>query len=162
MSDLVLGLVSCHTEDTSYSSKTAFYSDNIRHHKKPGIPKSAESYSDSKSPAVKRKRTEDSKSANNQKLLPGNLTRLTALTSLPRFVYSSSCSLSVVVTWTRHNNGSFDRHSMCCGLVTLDTEEIMSGSVNVNRCLDRNSIQQDIAALRTVSIETEVMQMLHM
>lgn len=162
MSDLVLGLVSCHTEDTSYSSKTAFYSDNIRHHKQPGIPESAESYSDSKSPAVKRKRTEDSKSTNNQKMLPGNLTRLTAVSSLPRFVYSSSCSLSVVVTWTSHNNGSFDRHSMCCGLVTLDTEEIMSGSVNVNRCLGRNSIQQDIAALRSVSIETEVMQMLHM
>lgn len=68
--------------------------------------------------------------------------------------------MSVVVTWTSHpSDGRFDRHSMHCGHMTLFTKQIMDGSVRINSSMDHKSIQQDIAALRSVSVETEVIEM---
>lgn len=158
MSDLTLGLVSCQPEDTSYSSKSVFCGDNNRHCKQ--LEKSTASQSQM-SPSSKRKRLDSAKTTENSKqLLPGNQTRLTAVTSLPRFTCLDSCSMSVVVTWTSHaGDGSLDHYSMHCGHITLFTKQIMDGSVRVNGSLDHKSTQQDIAALRSVSVETEVIKM---
>ena len=157
MSDLTLGLVSCQPEDISYSSKTVFCSNN-QHRKQPENSKFLHSQT---SPPSKRKKDNTAKTTENfQQLLPGNQTRLTAVTSLPRFTCLDSYSMSVVVTWSSHHcDGSLNRHSMYCGHVTLLTEQIVKGSLQVNRSLDHKSIQQDIAALRSVSIETEVIKM---
>ena len=159
MSNLVLGLVSCRPNSVSYSSKTVFSSDDSHQLKQPGISRSSETDDYMKSPFTKKSRVDNSNSAVHQKLLPGNQTGLTAVSSLPRFTHSDSCSLSVVVTWTSHCvDGTFDQHSMHCGHVTLDTEQILNGSLKVNSCLDRKSVQQDIVALRSVSIKTEVIK----
>lgn len=157
MSDLTLGLVSCQREDTSYSTKTLFCGNDNYHHKQPEESKLTQSQA---SPSSKRKRLSSAKSTENFKpLLPGNQTRLIAVTPLPRFTCLDSCSMSVVVTWTsQYNDGSLDRRSMHCGHVTLFTKQIMDGSVRINSSLDHKSIEQDIAALRSVSIETEVIQ----
>ena len=156
MSDLTLGLVSCQPEDISYSSKTAICGDNSRHHKQPVKSKLSLS---PKSPTLKRKRTDNTNlpTASVKHLLPGNQTRLTAVSSLPRFTSMDSCSISVVATWTSQD-GNLDCHSMHCGHVTLLAEQIMDGSLQLNNSLDRKSIQQDIVALRSVSIETEVIE----
>ncbi|KAL9973139.1 hypothetical protein ACROYT_G019556 [Oculina patagonica] len=155
VSDLTLGLVSCQPEDTSYSSKSVFCGDNNRHCKQ--LQKSTPSQSQM-SPSSKRKRLDSAKTTENSKqLLPGNQTRLTAVTSLPRFTCLDSCLMSVVVTWTSHHgDGSLDCCSTHCGHITLFTKQIMDGSVRVNSSLDHKSIQQDIAALRSVSVETEL------
>ena len=146
----------------SYSSKAAFCSDDSRQYEQAEISKSSVSYNDWRSTSVKRKRTDNLKSATIHKLLPGNQTTLTAVCSLPRLTYSNRSSVSVVLTWTSHCvDGSVDRHSMHCGHVTLDSEQIMNDSLKVNSCLDRKSIQQDIAALRSASTETEVIEMLN-
>ncbi|KAJ7363380.1 hypothetical protein OS493_011668 [Desmophyllum pertusum] len=156
VSDLTLGLVSCQPEDISYSSKTAICGDNSRHHKQPVKSKLSLS---PKSPTLKRKRTDNTNlpTASVKHLLPGNQTRLTAVSSLPRFTSMDSCSISVVATWTSQD-GNLDCHSMHCGHVTLLAEQIMDGSLQLNNSLDRKSIQQDIVALRSVSIETEVIE----
>ena len=156
MSDLTLGLVSCQPEDISYSSKTVFCGNNQRR-KQPENSKLSHSQT---SPSSKRKKDNTAETTENfQQLLPGNQTRLTAVTPLPRFTFLDSYSMSVVVTWSSHHcDGSLSRHSMHCGHVTLHTEQVINGSLQVNRSLDHKSIQQDIAALRSVSIETEVIQ----
>ena len=157
MSDLKLGLVSCQPEGISYSSKTVFSTDNSRQLKQPGVSRSSETDNYMKSPFMKKSRVDNSNSAVHQKLFPGNQTRLTAVSSLPRFTYSDSCSLSVVVTWTSYCvDGTFDQHSMHCGDVIMDTEQIVNGSLKLNSCLDHKSVEQDIVALRSVSITTEV------
>ena len=154
----MLGLVSCQPKDILYSAKAAFCGDNCRHHKQPEKSTSPEPHDDRHSPSAKRTKTGSTNTTVKQKqLLPGNQTRLTVVAFLPRFAYSNSCSLSVVVSWTsNHADGSIGRHSMHCGHVTLDTEQIVNGSLNVNSCLDHKSVQQDIMAFRSVSVETEV------
>ena len=82
------------------------------------------------------------------------------MSSLPRFTCVDNCSKSVVVTWTSHfGDGSLDRHSMHCGYVTLFTDQIMAGRLRLNSNLHPKSIQQDIEALKAVSIKTEVIKM---
>ena len=156
MSDLTLGLVSCQPEDISYSSKTVFCGNN-QHRKQLKNSKLSPSQT---SPPSKRKKDNTAKTTENfQQLLPGNQTRLTAVASLPRFTCLDSYSMSVVITWSSyHCDGSLGCHSMHCGHVKLLTEQIINGSLQVNRGLDQKSIQQDIAALRSVSIETEVIK----
>ena len=157
MSDLTLGLVSCQSEETSYSSKTAICGNANDHRKQPENSNLSPSQT---SPSLKRKRLNNEKpTVNVEQLLPGNQTRLTAVSSLPRFTCVDNCSMSVVVTWTSHSGyGSLDRHSMHCGYITLFTEQIMDGRLRVNSNLDPKSIQQDIEALKSVSIETEVIK----
>ena len=155
MSDLTLGLVSCQSEDNLYSAKTVMC-DNANYHRKQ--PENSNISQSQTSPSVKRKRLDNAKTTENVKqLLPGNQTRLTAVSSLPRFACVDNCSMSVVVTWTSHSgDGSLDHHSMHCGYITLFTEQIIDGRLGVNSNLDPKSIQQDIEALKSVSIETEV------
>ena len=156
--DLTLGLVSCQSAEISYSSKTVICDYNVSHHRKqPGNPNLSQSQT---SPSLKRKRLGNANTdVNVKQLLPSNQTRLTAVSSLPRFTCVDNCSVSVVVTWTSHtSDGGLDRHSMYCGNITLFTEQIMDGRLRVNSNLDPKSIQQDIEALKSVSIATEVMQ----
>ena len=158
VSDLTLGLVSCQSEETSCSSKTVIC-DNVNHHRKQ--PENSNLSHSQTSPSLKRKRRGNAKTTGTGKqLLPGNQTRLTAVSSLPRFTCVDNCSKSVVLTWTSHSSdGSLDHHSMHCGYVTLFTDQIMAGTLQLNRNLDPKSIQQDIEALKSVSIETEVTKM---
>ena len=158
MSDLTLGLVSCQSEETSYSSKTVIC-DNANHHRQQ--PENLNLTHSQTSPSLKRKRLGNAKTTDNVKqLLQGNQTRLTAMSSLPRFTCVDNCSKFVVVTWTSHfGNGSLDRHSMHCGYVTLFTDQIMAGRLRLNSNLHPKSIQQDIEALKAVSIKTEVIKM---
>jgi len=155
VSDLTLGLVSCQSEDTLYSSKTVICG-NVNHHRKQ--PENSNLSHSQTSPSLKRIRLGNAKTALNVKqLLPGNQTRLTAVSSIPRFTCVDNCSMSVVVTWTSYtSDGSLDRHSMHCGYITLFTEQIMDGRLRANSNLDPRSIQQDIEALKSVSIETEL------
>lgn len=157
VSDLTLGLVSCQSEDTLYSSKTVICG-NVNHHRKQ--PENSNLSHSQTSPSLKRIRLGNAKTALNVKqLLPGNQTRLTAVSSIPRFTCVDNCSMSVVVTWTSYtSDGSLDRHSMHCGYITLFTEQIMDGRLRINSNLDPRSIQQDIEALKSVSIETEVIK----
>lgn len=153
----MLGLVSCQLEGVAYTSKRVFCGDDIHQQKHTDIHRRLATNNDAKSPSMKRKRMVNSNSAVDQKLLPGNLTRLTAVTSLPRLIYENSCSLSVVVTWTSHCvDGSFDQLSMHCGQVTIDAEQIVNGSLNLRSSTDHKSVRQDVAALKSVLIETEV------
>lgn len=154
--DLTIGLVSSQTMDTSYSSKTVYCSDYRCHHQQ---PKKEESSDSVQSPISKKKKVEHSQPLTDlQQLSPGNQTRLTAVCSLPRFTLSDRCPMSVVMTWrSYHGNGSIEQHSMHCGHVTLCAAQVMDGSLQVSRNLDSKSFHQDIAALRSVSIETEVM-----
>ena len=142
--------------DTSYSSKTVYCSDHRCHHQQ---PKKEESSDSVQSPTLKKKKVEHSQPLTDlQQLSPGNQTRLTAVCSLPRFTLSDRCPMSVVMTWrSYHGNGSIEQHSMHCGHVTLCAAQVMDGSLQVSRNLDSKSFHQDIAALRSVSIETEVM-----
>ena len=157
VSDLTLGLVSCQSDEISYSSKTVICDNASHHRKQPGNPNLSQSQI---SPSLKRKRLGNANTdVNVKQLLPGNQTRLTAVSSLPRFTCVDNCSVSVVVTWTSHaSDRSLDRHSMYCGNITLFTEQIMDGRLRVNSNLDPKSVQQDIEALKSVSIATEVMQ----
>ena len=158
MSDLTLGLVSCQSEDTLYSSKTILCG-NVNHlRKQPGNSNLSQSQA---SPSLKRIKLGNAKTAVNvEQLLPGNHTRLTAVSSLPRFTCADNRSMSVVVTWTSHtSDGSLHHHSMHCGYITLFTEQIMDGRLKVSSNLDPKSIWQDIEALKSVSIETEVIKM---
>ena len=158
VSDLTLGLVSCQSEDTLYSSKTILCG-NINHRRKQ--PEYSNLSQSQASPSLKRIKLGNAKrTVNVEQLLPGNQTRLTAVSSLPRFTCADNCSMSVVVTWTSHiGDGSLDHHSMHCGYITLFTEQIMDGRLRVCSNLDPKSIQQDIESLKSVSIETEVIQM---
>ena len=158
MSDLTLGLVSCQSEDTLYSSKTTLCGNVNNHRKQPGNSNLSQSEA---SPSLKRIKLGNEKpTVNVEQLLPGNQTRLTAVSSLPRFTCADNCSMSVVVTWTSHSSdGSLDHHSMHCGYITLFTEQIMDGRLRVSSNLDPKSVQQDIEALKSVSIETEVIKM---
>ena len=158
MSDLTLGLVSCQSEDALYSSKTILCG-NINHRRKQ--PEYSNLSQSQASPSLKRIKLGNAKTTVNvEQLLPGNQTRLTAVSSLPRFTCANNCSMSVVVTWTSHTgDGSLDHHSMHCGYITLSTEQIMDGKFRVSSNLDPKSIQQDIEALKSVSIETEVIKM---
>lgn len=114
-------------------------------------------FHDKKPPKAKKIRQEKFYFTSDEKLSPGNLTRLTAVTSLPRFIQSDTCSLSVVLTWNSHRvNGDIDQQSMHCGYVELGTEQSVNASLTLNRCADPKSFQQDIIALRSVSIATEV------
>lgn len=155
--DLTLGLVSCQSEEISHSSKTVICDNASHHRKQPGNPNLLQSQI---SPSLKRKRLGNANTDINAKqLLPGNQTRLTAVSSLPRFTCVDNRSVSVVVTWTNHtSDGSLDRHSMYCGNITLFTEQIMDGRLRVDSNLDPKSVQQDVEALKSVSIATQVMQ----
>lgn len=154
--DLTIGLVSSQTMDTSYSSKTVYCSDHRCHHQH---PKKEESSDSVQSPISKKKKVEHSQPLTDlQQLSPSNQTRLTAVCSLPRFTLSDRCPMSVVMTWrSYHGNGSIEQHSMHCGHVTLCAAQVMDGSLQVSRNLDSKSFHQDIAALRSVSIETELL-----
>ena len=158
VSDLALGLVSSQSEDTLYSSKTKLCGNVNNHRKQPGNSNLSQSEA---SPSLKRIKIGNEKPAVNVKqLLPGKQTRLTAVSSLPRFTCADNCSVPVVVTWTSHpTDRSLDHHSVHCGYITLFTEEIMDGRLRISSNLDPKSIQQDIEALKSVSIETEVIKM---
>ena len=141
-----------------YSSKTMFCGNVNNHRKQPGNSNLSQSEA---SPSSKRIKLGNEKpTVNVKQLLPGNQTRLTAVSSLPRFTCADNCSMSVVVTWTSHSSdGSLDYHSMHCGYITLFTEQIKDSTLRVSSNLDPKSIQQDIEALKSVSIETEVIKM---
>ena len=158
MSDLTLGLVSCQSEDTLYSSKTMLCGNVNNHRKQSGNSNPSQSEA---SPSLKRIKLGNEKpTVNVKQLLPGSQTRLTAVSSLPRFTCADNCSMSVVVTWTSHSSdGSLDHHSMHCGYITLFTEQIMDGRLRVSSNFDLKSIRQGIEALKSVSIETEVIKM---
>ena len=160
VSDLTLGLVSCQSDDTLYSSKTILCG-NINHHRKQ--PEYSNLSQSQAPPSLKRIKLGNAKTTVNvEQLLPGNQTTLTAVSSLPRFTCANNCSMSVVVTWTSHiGDGSLDHHSMHCGYIALFTGQIMNGRLKVSNNSDPKSIQQDIEALKSVSVETEVIKMQH-
>ena len=114
------------------------------------------------SSSKRQKRDRETTAVNQEKLLPGDQTSLTVVSSLPRFAHSDSSSVSVVVTWTSENmDRSTDRHSMHCGDVTLHFEQIINGSLNVNSGVDLKSTQHNIEAFRSVSVKTKVREIVH-
>jgi len=114
-------------------------------------------FHDSYDKKAKKMKQQNSNLTFDEKLLPGNLARLTAVTSLPRFSQSDTCLLSVVLTWNSHSiNGSIDQQSMHCGFVELNTEQAVNASLTLNKCADLKSFQQDITALKSVSVATEL------
>ena len=114
-------------------------------------------FHDSYDKKAKKMKQQNSYLTFDEKLLPGNLARLTAVTSLPQFTQSDTCLLSVVLTWNSHSlNGSIDQQSMHCGFVELNTEQVVNASLTLNKCADRKSFHQDITALKSVSVATEV------
>lgn len=153
--DLTVGLVSCQSMDTSYLSKTAYCSN---HRYQCQQRKKGDSSDSFQFPSLKKKRLEHPQPLTDlQQLSPGNQTSLTAVCSLPRFALFDSCTMNVVVTWrSYHDNGSTDQHAMHCGQVTLCVAQVVDKSLQLNRSLDSKSLNQDIAALRSVSIETEL------
>ncbi|XP_067040518.1 uncharacterized protein [Acropora muricata] len=154
MTDLQLGLVACGPAlGISYSSKK-MYSDNS---KTCTQSKMFQHFHDSYDKKAKKMKQQNSYLTFDEKLLPGNLARLTAVTSLPQFTQSNTCLLSVVLTWNSHSiNGSIDQQSMHCGFVELNTEQVVNASLTLNKCADRKSLQQDITALKSVSVATEL------
>ncbi|XP_015761073.1 PREDICTED: uncharacterized protein LOC107340235 [Acropora digitifera] len=154
MTDLQLGLVACGPAlGISYSSKK-MYSDNSKTCTQSKI---FQHFHDSYDKKAKKMKQQNSYLTFDEKLLPGNLARLTAVTSLPQFTQSNTCLLSVVLTWNSHSiNGSIDQQSMHCGFVELNTEQVVNASLTLNKCADRKSLQQDITALKSVSVATEL------
>ena len=165
VSDLVLGLVNCQPEQVEYSSKPVLWGSNIRFHDEMKTSKKISPSVNTRShnssfPFLKRKKTSNAEAAENQQLLfPGSQRRLTVLSSVPTFKFQENYSTCVVLTWKSHdNNGRVACRAMHCGYVTLQTDQIINGSLQVNKHLDNKSIQQDIVALRSTSIETEVIK----
>ncbi|XP_068701530.1 Fanconi anemia group B protein-like [Montipora foliosa] len=156
VSDLELAVVSCQPVGITYSSR-GIHSNNSNTCEQSEILKSFKTVNEKKPPSTKKKKMENSYSTVCEKLFPGNLTRLATVTALPRFTQSGSCSLSVVVSWNNYCvDGSVDQHFMHCGHVTLETEQVVNGNLSLNRSIDQNSFQQDVMALKAVSIETEL------
>ena len=158
ITDIQLGLVACGPPalGISYSSKK-MYSDNSKTCTQSKI---FQHFHDSYDKKAKKMKQQNSYLTFDEKLLPGNLARLTAVTSLPQFTQSNTCLLSVVLTWNSHSlNGSIDQQSMHCGFVELNTEQVVNASLTLNKCADLKSFQQDITALKSVSVATEVLNL---
>jgi len=77
------------------------------------------------------------------------------VTTIPRFCKQKSYTGMLALTWTDHNQ-VLSRRVMSCGYITLDINLLANGNVDILQGITGKLANQDVTALKSVSIMTTV------